>query len=623
MNTANNIVSFATTNFRNSQKRFGIMIDDRRRHMYLIGKTGMGKSTMLENMIIQDIREGKGIAVVDPHGDLIEKIIKYIPSNRINDVIYFNPADLEYPIAFNVLESVTIEHRHLIASGLIGVFKKIWADTWGPRLEYVLRNAILALLEYPGSTLMGIMRMLTDKAFRKKVIEKITDPVVKAFWVEEYSKYPDRFQAEAIAPIQNKVGAFLSSSLIRNIVGQVKSTLNLREIMDTRKILLLNLAKGRMGEDNSALLGAMMITKIQLAAMSRVDIPEEQRVDFYLYVDEFQNFATESFANILSEARKYRLDLIIAHQYIEQLSDEVRAAVFGNVGTLICFRVGAEDAEFLAKEFAPRFDETDLVNINKYDFYLKLMINGVASEPFSATGLPPLAVPIQTDNLEKVIRASREKYTKPRAVVEDKIMRWSANRERESAEETRSISQGGMRRGDDRQGFDRSERRDHYQTARRPQPQGERKDSYVVNRQETLPQERKDFRQTPKNESFPAPAREVPLNRNFSTSRASQERRYYCQTCGKPVASEGHRYCDDCYKKKKAEEIARNIEKEIPSSITLMEALKKAPVSFKNKKTNISPIIKKEENIKTGANDDDDNIEDNAKKINPGQIVKF
>ena len=307
------ITIFAKTNYRNQENRFGIRQDDRRRHMYLLGKTGMGKSVTLENMIIQDIQRGNGLAVVDPHGDLVEKVIKFVPAERINDVVYINPADLEYPIAFNVLEKVSIEYRHLVASGLLGVFKKIWADTWGPRLEYVLNNAIMALLEYPGSTLLGIMKMLTDKAFRKKVVTKITDPVVKSFWIDEYSKYPDRFQAEAIAPIQNKVGRFLSSAMMRNIVGQVKSSIDLRKIMDEKKIMLLDLSKGRIGEDNSALLGAMIITKLQLAAMSRVNIPEEERKDFYLYIDEFQNFSTESFANILSEARKYRLCLTMAH----------------------------------------------------------------------------------------------------------------------------------------------------------------------------------------------------------------------------------------------------------------------------------------------------------------------
>lgn len=442
------VTLFARTNFRSSMRPFGIKLDDRRRHMYVIGKTGMGKSTLLENMIVQDIRAGRGLAVVDPHGDLVEKVVKYIPSYRVNDIIYFNPADIEYPIAFNILEAVDVTHRHLVASGLIAVFKKLWIDSWGPRLEHILRNTILALIEYPGSTLLGVTRMLVDKVYRRKVVEHLSDPIVKAFWRDEFAAFNEKFRSEAVSPIQNKIGQFLSSSIIRNIVGQTKSTIDMREIMDTGKILLLNLAKGRIGEDNAALLGAMMITKLQLAAMSRIDIAEAQRRDFFLYVDEFQNFATESFANILSEARKYRLDLIIAHQYIEQLDEKVQAAVFGNVGTMICFRVGAADAEFLAKEFFPTFTETDLVNLTKFDMYLKLMIDGVASEPFSAAGLPPVGSP---DNLdETIIRVSRERYAKQREVVEDKIARWSGVSEMFAAsaeEENRSSHRGGETAG--------------------------------------------------------------------------------------------------------------------------------------------------------------------------------
>ncbi len=418
------ITLFAETNFRNQRHKFGIKTDDRRRHVYIIGKTGVGKTTLLENMAISDIRNGNGVAIVDPHGEFADKMLKFVPKSRINDVVYFNPGDLDNPIALNVIEKVAPEQRHLVASGLVGVFKKIWADSWGPRLEYVLRNAILALLEYPNSTLLGIMRMLTDKVYRKKVIEKIQDPVVKSFWVEEFQKYPDRFQAEAVAPIQNKVGQFLTSPLIRNIVGQVQSKINIREIMDKGQILIMNLSKGKIGEDNSALLGAMMITRLQLAAMSRIEIPEEKRRDFYLYVDEFQNFATESFANILSEARKYHLNLILAHQYIAQLEDSVRDAVFGNVGTIISFRVGAEDAEFLEKEFAPEFSANDLVNLAKYDIYLKLMIDGMASRPFSATTLPPFPAP-PTSYYDKVIKVSRERYSSSREEVEAKIAKWS------------------------------------------------------------------------------------------------------------------------------------------------------------------------------------------------------
>ncbi|MFC1612817.1 type IV secretion system DNA-binding domain-containing protein, partial [Patescibacteria group bacterium] len=425
MNNNNDITLFAETNFRNEQKRFGIKRDDRRRHMYLIGKTGMGKSTMLENMIISDIKAGNGVAVVDPHGDLVEKVLEYIPSNRLDDVIYFNPADMEYPIGFNPLESLDIGHKHLVASGLIGIFKKLWADTWGPRLEYVLRNAVLALMDNEGTTLLGIMRILVDKSYRKKMISNIKDPVVKSFWVDEYSKYPDKFQAEAINPIQNKVGQFLSNFLIRNVVGQVKSTFDMRDIMDNQKILLMNLSKGRIGEDTSSLLGAMMITKIQLAVMDRIDMKEDKRKDFYLYVDEFQNFATESFANILSEARKYRLNLIVAHQYIEQLDETVQAAVFGNVGTIVTFRIGAQDAEELVKEFTPTFLEEDLVNIKKWDCYMKLMVDGISTDPFSATGLPPLMQNEITNNKENIINLSRERYATKREDMEAKIAEWS------------------------------------------------------------------------------------------------------------------------------------------------------------------------------------------------------
>ncbi len=421
----NDITFFAKTNFRNQERVFGIKMDDRRRHMYVIGKTGMGKTNLLENLAIQDIQKGHGIAFIDPHGDTAEKLIKAIPSHRINDVIYFNPADQDYPIAFNVMEKVSTEYRHLVASGLVGVFKKIWADSWGPRLEYILRNAILGLLEYPGSTLLGVTRILVDKSYRERVVEKITDPVVRSFWVDEFSKWDPRVLQEVISPIQNKVGQFLSSALIRNIVGQTVSSFDVRKIMDERKILIMNLSKGRLGEDNSALLGAMMITKIQLAAMGRVDIPEETRADFYLYVDEFQNFATESFANILSEARKYRLNLILANQYVTQIEEEVRDAIFGNAGSIVSFRVGAMDAEFLEKEYEPVFMMNDIVNLPKFQIYLKLMIDGIAGDAFSATVLPPIKIEGDPETEQKIINASRERYTSKKEDVEDKIRRWS------------------------------------------------------------------------------------------------------------------------------------------------------------------------------------------------------
>ncbi|NTW14961.1 MAG: type IV secretion system DNA-binding domain-containing protein [Candidatus Moranbacteria bacterium] len=421
----NEISFFAKTNFRNQERIFGIKTDDRRRHMYVIGKTGMGKTNLLENLAIQDIKHGKGVAFIDPHGDTAEKLIKAIPAERINDVIYFNPADQEYPIAFNVMEKVDPEYQHLVASGLVGVFKKLWADSWGPRLEYILRNAILALLEYPGSTLLGVTRILVDKDYRERVVAKVSDPVVRAFWVDEFSKWNDRVLQEVISPIQNKVGQFLSTSLIRNIVGQTVSSFDVREVMDNRKILIMNLSKGRIGEDASALIGAMMITKIQLAAMERVDMPEDDRNDFYLYVDEFQNFATESFANILSEARKYHLNLILANQYIAQLDEKVSDAIFGNAGTIISFRVGAADAEVLEKEFEPVFMMNDIVNLPKYNIYLKLMIDGIAGDAFSATVLPPISLEETRENEEKVVRISRERYASSKKEVEDKIRRWS------------------------------------------------------------------------------------------------------------------------------------------------------------------------------------------------------
>jgi hypothetical protein len=414
---------FGLTNYRNQNRKFGIKTDDRRRHVYVVGKTGMGKTTLLENMVLNDIYAGHGVGLVDPHGDFAEKIINFIPNERINDVVYFNPSDMEFPIGFNILESVKEEYKHLVASGMMGVFKKIWPDVWSARMEYILNNTILALLDFPGTTLLGINRLLSDDDYRAKVIEVVKDPVVKSFWENEFEKYDERFRREAIAPIQNKIGQFLSASIIRNIVAQVKSRINIREIMDQKKIFIMNLSKGRIGEDNSRLLGGMLITKIQLSAMERVDIAEKDRKDFFLYVDEFQNFATESFANILSEARKYRLDLTMAHQYMAQLDETVLAAVIGNVGTMMAFRVGSSDAEILAKEFIPTFVEEDLINLPKFHIYLKLMIDGVASRPFSALTMSPIGS--ATASLEKVVKSSRERYAVARDKIEEKISRWS------------------------------------------------------------------------------------------------------------------------------------------------------------------------------------------------------
>jgi hypothetical protein len=422
------IIAFGETNFRDRCVIFGIKPDDRRRHMYIIGKTGSGKTTLIENMIVQDIQAGHGVAVIDPHGELASRMLDFVPPERIEDVVYFNPADIDYPIAFNAIEQVPFEYRHLVVDGIMAVFKKIWVDVWSARMEYILNNTLLSLLEIPNATLLGVNRMLAEKEYRKQIVDKLTDPVVKAFWVNEFERYDSRFRAEAVAPIQNKVGQFSSNPLIRNIIGQVKSKINLRDIMDNRRILIANLSKGLIGEVNSALLGSMLVTKLQLAAMSRVDIPEEERPDFYLYVDEFQNYATDSFANILSEARKYRLNLILVHQYISQLvskdSTKVKDAIFGNVGTIVAFRVGAEDAELLEKEFAPEFSANDLVNLPKFNFYIKLMIDGVASRAFSATNLPPPKPPSRSYR-EEIIRISRERYCTPRDFVEKMIREWS------------------------------------------------------------------------------------------------------------------------------------------------------------------------------------------------------
>lgn len=415
--------------YRDKDVLFGIKRRDRRQHIYVLGKSGTGKSVLLSNMIVQNIRNGDGVAVVDPHGELVEGILQSIPPERLKDVVYFNPADVDYHIGFNVLEIVDPKYKNLVASGLMGIFTKIWANAWSARMEYILNNTILALLDTPDTTLLGITRMLVDKDYRQKIINNLKDPVIKAFWVHEFEAWQEKFRNEAIAPIQNKVGQFLSTSVIRNIVGQSKSTINIFDLMNQSKIFLVNVSKGRIGEDNSRLIGGMIITKLQLAAMERVRIPEDERKDFYLYVDEFQNFVTDSFASILSEARKYRLNLTVAHQYTAQLvtkeSSNVRDAIFGNVGTMIVFRVGADDADFLEKEFAPEFTPEDIVNLPNFKVYLKLMIDGVTSRPFSAKTLPPIVRNLDKTIEEEVIKMSRELYCRPRDVVEREINEWS------------------------------------------------------------------------------------------------------------------------------------------------------------------------------------------------------
>ncbi|KND47906.1 MAG: hypothetical protein AB199_04080 [Parcubacteria bacterium C7867-004] len=419
------VTYFAATDARGKRVPFGIKAKDRSRHMYVIGKTGMGKSTMLENMAIQDIRNGEGMAFIDPHGSAVEKLLDFIPPERIKDVVYFAPFDLAQPIAFNVMEDVGYDKRHLVVSGLMATFKKIWVDAWSARMEYILSNTLLALLEYPDSTLLGVNRMYTDKNYRKKVVENVKDPVVKDFWTKEFANYGDRYTQEATPAIQNKIGQFTSNPLIRNIIGQPHSTFDIRDLMDSRKILLVNLSKGLVGDTNMQLLGSMITTRIFLGAMSRANLPAHELAkapSFYFYVDEFQNFANESFSEILSEARKYQLNLIIAHQYVAQMEEEVQAAVFGNVGTTVSFRVGPLDAELLEKVFMPKFLQEDLVNLGYTQIYLSLMIDGVGSQPFSALTIPPIEQPARSYRQE-VIEMSRLQFAPAgREGIEESIL---------------------------------------------------------------------------------------------------------------------------------------------------------------------------------------------------------
>jgi hypothetical protein len=445
MNNPNEITYFAETDARNRRVTFGIKAEDRNKHVYVIGKTGMGKSTLLENMAAQDIRNGNGFAFMDPHGSAIDTLIEYIPKERIKDVIYFAPFDMEFPIAFNVMEDVGYDKRHLVVSGLMSTFKKIWQDAWSARMEYILANTLLALLEYPNATLLEVNKMLSDKSFRKKVVDNVTDPAVKSFWVDEFAKYTERMAAEATPAIQNKIGQFTANPLIRNIIGQPKSSFDMRKIMDEKKILLVNLSKGRIGESNASLLGSMLITKLYLAALSRADVGKAEMKElpnFYVYVDEFQSFANESFADILSEARKYKLNLTIAHQYIEQMSDEVRAAVFGNVGTMVSFRVGSFDGDVLEKEFAPTFLAEDIVNLGFAQIYLRLMIDGIGSQPFSAKTLPPLELP-EISYKEEIIGQSRQDFAFPRLEVESFI----GNIHNDGKDENKNNNNGGGNNG--------------------------------------------------------------------------------------------------------------------------------------------------------------------------------
>lgn len=416
----NQISAFGLTNFRGINQQFGMYRSDRGRHVYIIGQTGTGKSGLLELFALSDVFHHQGYAIIDPHGDFAVNNLRFVPASRIKDVVYFNPADTAFPMGFNPMEVTDPALRNNISSEIIGVMKRMFGESWGPRLEYILRYTILALLYYPNSTMLDITRMLTDKAFRKEVLSMVEDTVVLNFWNIEFASWNDKFQAEAIAPVLNKVGAFTANPIIRNIIGQPKSTFNVRKLMDEGKILIVNLSKGLLGEDNASILGAFLVIKIQLAAMSRADIPNiDDRRPFYLYVDEFQNFATDSFATILSEARKYGLNLTVANQYVSQMQDTVRDAVFGNVGSMITFRVSADDAPILGKPFAPQFLPEDLMQMHNRHFIISMVIKGEKVPAFSATTLT--LPPAQTDYTPQIIQNSRQLYATPRQVIEDKI----------------------------------------------------------------------------------------------------------------------------------------------------------------------------------------------------------
>lgn len=413
------ITPIGVTNFRNDKKAFGIKDEDRLNHIYVIGKTGTGKSTLLLNMAISDMEKGNGLCLIDPHGDIAEKILDYVPKERINDVIYFNPADEDYVIAFNPLQNIPRNQQHLIVAGLIATFKKIWIDSWGPRLEYILRYTLLTLITYPDATLLDIQPLLTDYNFRRKVISYCTDQYLISFWYNEFDKYPPQLKSEAISPILNKTGLFIAIAQLRNVIGQTTAGFRIADVMNERKILICNLAKGKLGEDATTLLGSMMVNAIQLAALSRADVEEKNRVPFYLYVDEMHSFVSMSFADILAEARKYKLSLFLAHQYIEQIHEKIRFAIFGNVGTMIIFRVGADDAKYLTQEVHPVFSEEDLINLPKYSMYLKLMIDGATSKPFSANTLPSKET--GQSYKKEIIEQSRIRYGRLKDMVESEI----------------------------------------------------------------------------------------------------------------------------------------------------------------------------------------------------------
>ena len=403
---------------------FGVAPPDRRHHMYVIGQTGSGKTTLLRNLIVQHLAAGHGVGLIDPHGDLAEDLLNHIPPWRSDHLAYFNPGDLDFPVALNLLANVSVDERHLVASGIVGAFKSLWRDSWGPRLEYILYNALAALLDCHNTTLLGVNRLLTDPQYRDWVIRQVRDPFIRAFWLEEYASYDTRFMREAIAPIQNKLGQFLLNPVVRNILGQVQCKISFRFIMDNQRILLANLSKGRVGHDKANLLGSLLTTQFQLAAMARVNQPEDERRDFYLFIDEFQNFSTDAFAAMLAEARKYRLCLTLSHQYIDQLSLPVRQAVFGNAGTLIAFRVGHADARILEDEFGKNFTAQHFVELDRYHVLVKLLEDGIHREPFRAATIAPIQ--IRTGRSEALVARSRERFAASRSQVENKLRRWAS-----------------------------------------------------------------------------------------------------------------------------------------------------------------------------------------------------
>ena len=417
------LATLGVTAFRGQKKRFGIRPDDRLRHLAILGKTGMGKSTLLYNLLTTDIAAGRGVCLIDPHGDLAESLLSAVPRHRTNDVVLFDAGDREYPLAFNPLSCRDADRRPLVAAGVLSAFKKLYSDSWGPRLEHILRNALLALLEVPGTSLVSVLSLLSDAKFRQRITAMVSDPVVKAFWEREFASMHPKLQVEAIAPIQNKVGAFVSSPLLRNIVGQSVNRLDLRKVMDEGQVLIVNLSKGRIGEDASTLLGSLLVTSLQIAAMGRADIPEEQRREFHIYVDEFQNFATDSFATILSEARKYRLSLTLANQYLAQMNEQTESALFGNVGTLLAFQVGARDAEVIAEQLGGEVTPQDLMTLPRYQAYARLLIDGQPSRPFSMRTLAPQTTKNDHKRAEIIRRFSRQRYARPAATVESEIRR--------------------------------------------------------------------------------------------------------------------------------------------------------------------------------------------------------